>query len=103
MGFSNCITVLDSMNEFDRLTAVMDGKHVNIGIRMAIDEEPQAAYYTSRLGIRPTEIIKFYNEKIKDNPAVSLTLFHFFVDSGIKDNLYFWGVYQKAISLYAEL
>lgn len=103
MGFTNCITVLDSMNELDRLTAVMDGKHVNVGIRMAIDEEPQSAYYTSRLGIRPSEIVNFYNTKIKDNPAVSLTLFHFFVDSGIKDTLYFWGAYQKAISLYAEL
>ncbi len=103
LGFTNCISVLDSMEELNRLMAVMNGQPINIGIRMAIDEEPQAAYYTSRLGIRQSEIIKFYEEKIKDNPAVNLVLFHFFVDSGIKDNLYFWGVYQKAISVYAEL
>ncbi len=103
LGFRNCITVLDSKTELDRLLDVVKNDTVNIGIRMAIDEEPQAAYYTSRLGIRPSEIIKFYNEKIKDNPRVNLEMFHFFVDSGIKDNLYFWGVYQKALSVYAEL
>ena len=103
LGFKNCITVLDSMGELDRLLEVMNGERVNIGIRMAIDEEPQAAYYTSRLGIRASDIVKFYNEKIKNNPHVNLELFHFFVDSGIKDNLYFWGVLRKALSAYAEL
>lgn len=103
LGFRNCITVLDSKNELDRLLEVVKTDTVNIGIRMAIDEEPQAAYYTSRLGIRPSEILPFYNEKIKDNPRVNLELFHFFIDSGIKDNLYYWGVFQKALSVYAEL
>lgn len=103
LGFKNCITVLDSMAELDRLLAVVKNDRVNIGIRMAIDEEPQAAYYTSRLGIRPSDILPFYNEKIKDNPQVNLELFHFFVDSGIKDNIYFWGVFQKALSVFAAL
>ncbi len=103
LGFTNCITVLDSKTELDRLLSVATAEKVNVGIRMAIDEEPQAAYYTSRLGIRPSEILSFYNEKIKDNPRVNLQLFHFFVDSGIKDNLYYWGVFQKALSVYAEL
>lgn len=103
LGFKNCITVLDSKSELQRLLDVMKNDTVNIGIRMAIDEEPQSAYYTSRLGIRPSEIIKFYNDEIKDNPRVNLEMFHFFVDSGIKDNLYFWGVFQKALSVYAEL
>lgn len=103
LGFKNCITVLDSMAELDRLLAVVKNDRVNIGIRMAIDEEPQAAYYTSRLGIRPSDILPFYNAKIKDNPQVNLELFHFFVDSGIKDNIYFWGVFQKALSVFASL
>lgn len=103
LGFKNVITVLDSKSELSRLLDVMKTDVVNIGIRMAIDEEPQSAYYTSRLGIRPSEILKFYNEEIKDNPRVNLEMFHFFVDSGIKDNLYFWGVFQKALSVYAEL
>lgn len=103
LGFRNVITVLDSKSELQRLLDVMKTDVVNIGIRMAIDEEPQSAYYTSRLGIRPSEILKFYNDEIKDNPRVNLEMFHFFVDSGIKDNLYFWGVFQKALSVYAEL
>ncbi|MCQ2204179.1 MAG: arginine decarboxylase [Bacteroidales bacterium] len=103
LGFKNVITVLDSKSELQRLLDVMKTDVVNVGIRMAIDEEPQSAYYTSRLGIRPSEILKFYNEEIKDNPRVNLEMFHFFVDSGIKDNLYFWGVFQKALSVYAEL
>ncbi|MCQ2226461.1 MAG: arginine decarboxylase [Bacteroidales bacterium] len=103
LGFKNVITVLDSKTELQRLLDVMKTDVVNIGIRMAIDEEPQSAYYTSRLGIRPSEILKFYNEEIKNNPRVNLEMFHFFVDSGIKDNLYFWGVFQKALSVYAEL
>ncbi len=102
LGFTNCLVVLDSMRELDRLLDTVEGK-INVGIRMAIDEEPQAAYYTSRLGIRPTEIIRFYNEKIKDNDRVNLRMLHFFVDSGIKDTLYYWGLFQKALTLYAEL
>lgn len=103
LGFKNCVTVLDSMTELDRLLDIVKTDVVNIGIRMAIDEEPQSAYYTSRLGIRPSEIIPFYEKKIKNNPRVNLELFHFFVDSGIKDTLYYWGVFQKALSMYAEL
>jgi arginine decarboxylase len=28
---------------------------------------------------------------------------HFFVDSGIKDNMYYWGEFQKALKLYVDL
>jgi arginine decarboxylase len=30
-------------------------------------------------------------------------MLHFFVDSGIKDSLYYWGEFQKALKVYAEL
>ena len=30
-------------------------------------------------------------------------MLHFFVDSGIKDNLYYWGEFRKALKLFAEL
>ncbi len=30
-------------------------------------------------------------------------MIHFFVDSGIKDNLHYWGEFQKATTLYASL
>ena len=70
---------------------------------MAINEEPQSAYYTSRWGIRPGDIVGFYNKEIKDDEYLECTMLHFFVDSGIKDNLYYWGEFQKGLKLYAEL
>jgi arginine decarboxylase len=70
---------------------------------MAINEEAQSAYYTSRLGIPHSEIIPFFKEKIRDNDQVELTMLHFFVDSGIKDTLYYWGEFQKALKLYIGL
>lgn len=102
-GFTETIIVLDSMQELKRLEKINGGKKVKIGIRMAIDEEPQSAYYTSRLGIQASEIIDFYKEHIANNPMVELKMFHFFVDSGIKDSLYYWGEFKKAIQLYLEL
>ncbi len=102
-GFENSIIILDSATELDRLERVANGRKIKIGVRMAIDEEAQSSYYTSRLGIRHTEMIGFFNDRIKDNPNVELKMLHFFIDSGIKDSLYYWGEFQKAVKLYAEL
>src|SRR5690625_6509065 len=30
-------------------------------------------------------------------------MFHFFVDTGIKDNLYYWDEFKKALQLYIQL
>ncbi len=105
IGFKNSILVLDSISEIHRVKkyAAQLKKPLKIGIRMAIDEEPQAAYYTSRLGIRPTEIIQLYKDHIENDPQLSLKMFHFFVDSGIKDNMYYWGEFKKALEMFAEL
>ncbi|HPE87699.1 MAG TPA: arginine decarboxylase, partial [Bacteroidales bacterium] len=102
-GFKNSIIVLDSPKELTRLENVVGNGKVAIGLRMAVDEEPQSAYYTSRLGIRHTEMSEFYRKRIKDNPKVELKMLHFFVDSGIKDSLYYWGEFQKAVKLFIEL
>lgn len=104
-GFKNSILVLDSKSEIKRVknyAAEYDGS-LKIGIRVAIDEEPQSAYYTSRLGIRPTEILDFYKEQIKDDENISLKMVHFFIDSGIKDNVYYWGEFAKAMKTFGEL
>ena len=102
-GFKNSITIFDSINELERIQKYSGGKKLKVGLRMAINEEPQSSYYTSRLGIRHTDLINFYNEKIKGNKNVELKMLHFFVDSGIKDSLYYWGEFQKALKLYTEL
>jgi arginine decarboxylase len=102
LGFHNTITILDSTEELDRLEKVMGRKKMKVGIRMAINEESQSAYYTSRLGISPNEIIHFY-KRIKTKKNLELKMLHFFVDSGIKDSLYYWGEFQKALKVYIEL
>ncbi len=103
MGFENSIVVLDSVNELRRLLKVNTKEKIKVGIRMAITEEPQSAYHTSRLGIPPNEVLNFFKEHIKDNEKIELKMLHFFVDSGIKDTIYYWTEFQKAVKLYTEL
>lgn len=103
IGFRNNLIVLDSINELKRIEKLANGVKIKIGIRMAINEESQSSYYTSRLGIRHNDIVKFYIENIKDKENLELKMLHFFVDSGIKDSLYYWGEFQKAMKLYIDL
>lgn len=104
-GFYNSILVLDSKSELLRVKEIASGldRPLKIGIRMAINEEPQSSYYTSRLGIRANEILDLYREEIEGDANVVLKMLHFFIDSGIKDNMYYWGEFQKAMKLFVEL
>jgi arginine decarboxylase len=102
-GFKNSIIVLDSITELNRILAIETKEKVKIGIRMSINEEAQSAYYTSRLGIPPSEVIDFFKNNIRDNEKVELKMLHFFVDTGIKDTLYYWGEFKKALKIYIEL
>jgi len=103
LGFKNSLIVLDSVSELDRLLALSGNQKIKLGMRMAIEEEPQSAYYTSRLGLPPSDILKVFREKIKGQSNIELKMLHFFVDSGVKDSMYYWGVFNKALSIYAEL
>ncbi|MDB4539906.1 arginine decarboxylase, partial [Saprospiraceae bacterium] len=105
LGFKNSITILDSKTEFHRVLEKSKdlGRKIKIGVRMAIDEEPQSDYYTSRLGIRHAEILSFCKDNLVNNPLVEFKMLHFFVDSGITDTMYYWGEFQKAIKLFVEL
>ena len=84
-GFSNLIPILDNVNE---LTHYEKGlrKKLKIGIRIASDEEPNFDFYTSRLGIRPKEIIDYYKANIRKNNKIELKLLHFFINTGIKNH-----------------
>ncbi|WP_114750573.1 arginine decarboxylase [Pleomorphovibrio marinus] len=101
-GFANCIPVLDNLTEIDYYL-----EHVKVpfqvGIRIAADEEPKFGFYTSRLGVRYADIVKLYEEKIKDNPNVSLKMLHFFINSGIRDTAYYWSELTRFIQKYVEL
>ncbi|MFA5435930.1 MAG: arginine decarboxylase, partial [Candidatus Neomarinimicrobiota bacterium] len=102
-GFHNSILVLDSINELDRVRKISPGQKMKIGLRMAINEQAQSAYYTSRLGIPEGEILELFRSKIKNNADVELKMLHFFVDSGIRDTLYYWGEFKRALQLYVNL
>ncbi|NNC96060.1 MAG: arginine decarboxylase [Chitinophagales bacterium] len=104
-GFKNSIIVLDSKNELSRISKKTRRfkKKIKLGLRMAIDESPKSAYYTSRLGIRQNEVMEFVKNSIVDNDRYELKMLHFFVDTGIKDNMYYWGIFQKAIKMYVDL
>ncbi len=103
LGFKNSIIILDSINELYMLKKSNPKNKIKIGLRMAINEETQSSYYTSRLGIRYTNMMGFYRNNIKHDTRFELKMLHFFVDSGIKDTLYYWGEFQKALKLYIEL
>lgn len=102
-GFKESIIVLDNRQEFYNLLDIAKKRKVKIGIRMAIDEESQSTYYTSRLGLRYTEIIEFYKSEIEPLKNIEVKMLHFFVDSGINDSFYYWGEFQKALKIFVEL
>lgn len=101
-GFSNVIPILDNIFELDLLMNNFDEKF-KVGIRIASEEEPKFDFYTSRLGIRYNDIIPYYEEKIAKNPQVELKMLHFFINTGVKDTLYYWNELSKAVNLYCEL
>ncbi len=101
-GYKNCIPLLDHMTELDYYLEHVQGEF-QMGIRVASDEEPNFAFYTSRLGVRYNDITPFYNEKIKANPKAKLKMLHFFINTGIKDTAYYWSELSRFIFKYCEL
>ncbi|PWK19046.1 type III PLP-dependent enzyme domain-containing protein [Xanthomarina spongicola] len=101
-GHKNCIPIIDNYEEIDLLSQEIKGKY-NIGIRIASEEEPKFEFYTSRLGIGYKNIVPFYNRQIKDNKKVKLKMLHFFINTGIRDNAYYWNELSKCLKVYTSL
>ena len=101
-GHQNCIPVIDNYEEIDLLTRDIK-KDFKIGIRIASEEEPKFEFYTSRLGIGYKNIIPFYEEQIKNNDQLELKMLHFFINTGIRDNAYYWNELQKCLRVYTKL
>lgn len=99
-GFTNVIPILDNKFELDLFDPNLT---LNIGIRIASEEEPKFEFYTSRLGIRYNDIIPYYRSRIKNDPNVHLKMLHFFVNTGIRDTAYYWNELSKAVNLYCDL
>ncbi|MGB1314135.1 MAG: arginine decarboxylase, partial [Bizionia paragorgiae] len=101
-GQKNCIPIIDNYEEIELLSEEINGKY-NIGIRIASEEEPKFEFYTSRLGIGYKNIVPFYNKQIKDNDKVTLKMLHFFINTGIRDNAYYWNELHKCLKVYTSL
>ncbi len=101
-GFTNVIPVLDNMEELN-LFLKETANEIQIGIRIAAEEEPNFEFYTSRLGIRYSDILPFYHRNIEPNPRLKLKMLHFFINTGIKDDAYYWTELNKCINVYADL
>lgn len=100
-GF-NCVPILDNLNEigeYENTTAPI----VNVGMRVASDEEPNFAFYTSRLGIRYSDVTYLYKERIEKHPQFRLKMLHFFINTGIKDSAYYWSELSRFMYKYCEL
>lgn len=101
-GHQNCIPVIDNYAELDLLSEKINGDF-NIGIRIASEEEPKFEFYTSRLGIGYKDIVPFYDDQIKGNKRVKLKMLHFFINTGIRDNAYYWNELVKCLKVYVNL
>ncbi len=101
-GHKNCIPIIDNYGELDLLTKETRSKF-KIGIRIASEEEPKFAFYTSRLGIGYKDIVNFYKNEIADNEQVQLKMLHFFINTGIEDNSYYWSELLKCLRVYVDL
>ena len=100
--FLKVIPVVDNAEEIQNLLASTD-KDISIGIRIAAEEEPKFEFYTSRLGVRYSDVNTLYNEKIKPNPRFNLKMLHFFINTGIKDSAYYWSELSRFVYKYCEM
>ncbi|TAF67742.1 MAG: arginine decarboxylase [Cytophagales bacterium] len=98
----NCIPILDNLKEINEYEQAQC-ETIELGIRVASDEEPNFEFYTSRLGIRYADIHTLYKEKIATNPKFKLKMLHFFINTGIKDSAYYWSELSRFVYKYCEL
>ncbi|MGB5700645.1 arginine decarboxylase [Muriicola sp.] len=101
-GHQNCIPIIDNFEEIDLLSEAINDPF-KIGIRIASEEEPKFEFYTSRLGIGYRNIVPFYENQIRDNEKVELKMLHFFINTGIRDNAYYWNELVKCLKVYVRL
>ncbi len=101
-GHRKTIAVIDNYEEVDLFSEAIEGDF-EIGIRIASEEEPKFEFYTSRLGIGYKDIVPFYHNMVKPNDRIKLKMLHFFINTGIKDNSYYWNELTKCLRVYVNL
>lgn len=101
-GHKNCIPIIDNYEEISLLNNQIEGNY-QIGIRIASEEEPKFEFYTSRLGIGYKNIVPFFENTVKNDSKIELKMLHFFINTGIKDNAYYWNELRKCLNVYTAL
>jgi arginine decarboxylase len=100
-GFNNLIAVIDNQNEYSFYDKLSTG--LNLGIRIATEEEPNYPFYTSRLGMSSKQVLEFYKNTIARNGLHKLKMMHFFINTGIKDTTYYWAELARLVNVYCDL
>ncbi len=101
-GYNRVIPIIDNVQELSLLDEKLN-QEFEIGLRIASEEEPKFEFYTSRLGIGYKDIVPFYKNQIQDKDNVKLKMLHFFINTGIRDNAYYWNELTKCLRVYADL
>lgn len=101
-GHENCLPIIDNYEELSLLKSEINQKF-KVGIRIASEEEPKFAFYTSRLGIGYKNIVPFYKDQILNDEQIELKMLHFFINTGIRDNAYYWNELLKCLKVYIAL
>ncbi|MGB2135949.1 MAG: arginine decarboxylase, partial [Flavobacteriales bacterium] len=70
-GFTGILPVLDNELEFDMLSDAVHSP-IEVGLRIASEEEPKFEFYTSRLGMGYRRIVPFWREHLADHPHLKL-------------------------------
>lgn len=102
LGFTRVIPIIDNFLEFDLLDEYID-QPLEIGIRIASEEDPKFEFYTSRMGIGYKDVVPFFNWKLKNHKKFKLSMLHFFVNTGISDNSFYWNELRKFLAVYENL
>ena len=100
-GF-NCQPILDNRHEFEAYQKACTVPY-KIGIRIATNEEPDYAYYSSRLGVKYEEVLELYQSKIANDHLVELKMLHFFMNTGVHDTVHFWNELHRMVQKYCEV
>lgn len=103
LGFHNSIIILDSKNELDKILKLDNASIFKIGIRMSVNENSHASYSVSRFGFPEEDIIPFFEKEIKNNIRLNFLMIHFFAEKGIKNNVYYWNEFDKALNTFTEI
>lgn len=103
LGFHNTIIILDSKNELNKILKLDNNTIFNIGIRMSVSMKEDFSYSTSRFGINKNDIYDFFIHNIHNNKRLNCKMIHFFAESGIHNNEYYWGELNNAIEVFSQI